>query len=130
MERRVILIVGLPGSGKTHLGRKLAIEKNSVLIDDPSDWDYDVLRHVKNLEPVLVVTDPQLCITKARKTAEDRFMSLGYTVSWIFFDNDPAACLANAKRRPDKKVNEDIKWFSKQYKIPKGVEVLPVWRAN
>ena len=137
MDRKVILIVGLPASGKScaaiNLYKFFASVPGirTILIDDPEDWKTDVLVKIYEEQPELVIlTDPYLCVPKHRDIAETRLGSLGFGVEWIFFDNDPEACLANAKRRPGKRVETDIRWFSKQYKIPKGMEVRPVWKET
>jgi hypothetical protein len=48
---------------------------------------------------------------------------------WIFFANDPEQCKVNDRLRGTDRTG-DINWFSTQYSIPEGANVLPVWKSN
>jgi len=137
---KIILIVGLPASGKTHLGRKLAEEQNLKLIDDPFLLD-DIKPDLN--KNGLVICDPHLCKWYTRKTAELTLKSKYPTTSleWIFFENDRKSCLSNLKIRQSQGDNRNVRMFiyylSTQYElipgkygIPEGSQVIPVWKAN
>lgn len=131
---KVIAIAALPASGKTWYAKELRAlyaEVGSVaVIDDPRKWGTDVEPTLKtNRGNTVIITDPWFCIDRNRTLAEDKFKKLGFTVEWIFFANDPETCDKNdVLRGTDSYL--DIKWFSSQYSIPEGTNVLPVWRAK
>jgi hypothetical protein len=125
---RIIAIVGLPASGKTHYARKLAVELEAVIIDDPKEWNKDIAGKIEDLaNETFILTDPWLCIDRNRVLAEDKFRKLGFPVEWIFFANDPEQCKVNDPLRGTDRAS-DISWFSTQYSIPEGANVLPVWK--
>lgn len=131
---RIIAIAGLPASGKTHYAKELRALYGEVgtvdMIDDPIKWDIDVEPVLKaNSNNTVIITDPWFCVDRNRVLAEDKFRKLGFTVEWIFFENDPEACDRNDVRRGTDRYL-DIKWFSTQYTIPEGANVLPVWKGS
>lgn len=123
-----VCIVGLPGSGKTFLANTMG-EEGCVIIDDivsldqlPCDGD----------AKTVIITDPRFCITEIRMKA-DRFLKGCYTGSsrWIFFSNNPKACLQNVIRRDDgRAVNEFILALAKNYDIPEGAEIVEVFQSS
>lgn len=125
MNKTCLFIVGLPGSGKTYLGSKLAEERQAIFIDDPKRFD--------NVDQNIVVADPNLCREEVRKNAKEIVESFGFSVEWLFFENDPAQCKKNAEARSlagdDRKVNGSILLFSKVYFIPNGEKTIPVYGA-
>lgn len=58
----IILIVGLPGSGKSHLANRINDDNNGkfTIIDDPKD--FKEIEDIINTD--LIITDPQLCFEK------------------------------------------------------------------
>ena len=132
----IILIVGLPGSGKSHLANRINDDNNGkfTIIDDPKD--FKEIEDIINTD--LIITDPQLCFEKNRQNALKRIKSLNpdCKIEWIFFKNDPEKCLVNTRIRdraaiisfkPIKKVESFIKNFSQYYTIPEGSFVVDVW---
>lgn len=125
--KRIIIIVGLPASGKTTYAKHIASQLfGCVLIDDPKSWDA-VQNHVMGSHGLIVLTDPYLCFACNRNVAEERFKDLGFDVEWVFFENNPEQCLRNSRKRETKSVERDIVWFSENYTIPLGVECVPVY---
>ena len=50
-------------------------------------------------------------------------------INWLFFENDPEKCKANARTRNRSNLKEELQnicELSKKYHIPLGVEVKPV----
>ncbi len=126
----LVLVVGLPGSGKTQYAHARASREGLVLVDDPTGLEaLDVLESRSG-----IVTDPHLCCSETRAKAEHTLRKRfpGVVLEWVFFENDPDACFANVGRRQkagDSRMVAGMIWgASKRYQIPEGVLVLPVWR--
>lgn len=100
----IVFIVGLPGSGKTCLGKTL---QGRVLIDDP--------KRVPTLNPNLkyVITDPHLCIPKTFLQVSKLYPRAFY----YLFKNDLHQCWLNTKGRNDGRsiTYEYMQWLSNQY---------------
>lgn len=137
---KVILIAGLPGSGKTYLAETIGEVRDANGV--PDFHVIDDIGHVGLLDSYLglglnaVVTDPNFCKTPTRELAEAWIKSHYPTaeIEWIFFENNPDECRKNVARRvaegDDRKVEGFIKLHSDSYVIPEGHEVRPVYRQN
>ena len=52
-------------------------------------------------------------------------------IRWIFFANDPDACLANARQRSDgRTVEGHVRRLSRLYVIPPGADVRAVYQPS
>ena len=124
---RVILICGLPGSGKTDLAYKLK-KPSSIVIDDIARIEdlRDAL--AKNPDEV-IVTDPAFCNTQVRELATKKL--LGYDIEWIFFENDPVKCKVNVDHRNDGRLVKGlIEALSKTYVIPPSHTPRKIWQPS
>ena len=121
---RITLIVGLPGSGKTHFAKTLIKERGGILVDDPRELD-----ELPVAADHLVITDPYFCFEEICLAAcEILYKKYGEPViDFIFFENDPEQALQNATGR-DRAVTSFIQQCSDAYKIPEGVVAIPVWK--
>lgn len=124
----ILFIVGLPGSGKTELSKKINSQNNNryKIIDDPKSFD----QILPFLDQDLIISDPAFCLEKNRELAIRKITeeNPNVKIDWIFFENDPDQCLINAERRENKKVDSYIKNSTKTYTIPKGSNIIKVWR--
>ncbi len=125
---RLTLIAGLPGSGKTSLLRCMN-EDGAVCIDDIRDLS-DL---PKQRVPWLAISDVNFCRQDVRGAAEieigRRFGPVD--LEWIFFENDPDQCRANAIGRNDgRDVHADIDALSRAYNIPEDAATIPVHGAQ
>lgn len=132
----IILIVGLPGSGKSRLANRINQDNGGkfTIINDPKDFK----KIEDNIHKDLIITDPHLCFEKNRQSALQKIKDLNPNckIEWIYFKNDPEQCLINSNVRnranqisfkPVKKVDGFIKNFSQFYTIPDGAFVVDVW---
>ena len=132
---RIVLIAGLPASGKTHLGNKIALEQNLILIDDPIDL-IEVELIVSNSEKGIVFCDHNFCIPRLRTVATNYLLEKfpDAELEWIFFENDVNQCLSNLYYRQDngddRKVEGLIRGLSSYYSIPCDEKCIPVWRSE
>lgn len=113
---KATLIVGLPGSGKTYLGKTFP-----YFIDDPKDLPNLELKDV-------AIADPNFCISSVRDSAIRYLEGLGFQVECLFFENDPQKCLHNVIIRNDGRVVESTIYnLSKLYHIPNDVKILEIF---
>lgn len=113
--REIILIAGLPGSGKSFLGTQIAHREGYAFLDDASrhldltrGTAEQLLRYAD--QPGLVIADPFLClkngIVNARAILSMAFPSV--PVRLICFENDPTQCRRNVNERADDRVVLDF----------------------
>jgi predicted kinase len=129
--KTLIVIVGLPCSGKTHLAFGL-LEPNGALLDDISKLGLEALKNSIGAEQI-VITDPFLCRESQRKLAEKHLAEIApdYEVRWVFFENAPEKCLKNVAHRKDGRIVEGfIKQLTKDYCIPIGIKPLEIWQQK
>ncbi len=132
MVEKVILIVGMPGSGKTQLGNKLIEEIDDSVFFDSVTNDAEK-EHIKNAcdgYKTVIMSSPYLCIDSARERASAFFKQINKKVKiiWKFFDYNVKACIEN---HPTKK--KLIFEVAEHYTIPprtKKLKVEPYDRAR
>lgn len=127
---RIVLIAGLPGSGKTALARRMAEADPGVLVLDDPRTPEDLHAALEEHPKTLVVCDPLLCRHGALERAEEVLRKSAPTarIERISFENDPKACLANVARRADgRAVASLVGSLSAEYE-PAG-DVRPVFHA-
>lgn len=136
--RKIILLCGLPGSGKSFFGEEIFSyyrhrEESAIFFDDMG-IEYslqDLVEAVNVGYENIIIADVNLCRQEDRKHAIKRMSELApdYMLEWIYFENDPIKCLKNVEYRDDgRKVKEAIREFSKRYVIPEGVEPKKIWQ--
>jgi hypothetical protein len=129
---KVIFIVGLPGSGKTHHARVLQqINKDYVLIDDVSVNKLEMFIKALNGSTDIIATDPWLCDPKSRENAVKMVLKHNplARIHWVFFENDPVKCHKNVDFRNDgRKVGNLIDSLTQVYRFTNGenTEILTI----
>lgn len=137
---RIAALVGLPGSGKSWLGKKLA-KKSDVLgfFDDISVGKENfsnfksALENHLGLTGTLIVSDVYLCDPYYRSLAVKLISELNSEakIEWIYFENAPDKCRKNVIHRSDgRDVEGTINRFSKSYMIPEGVTPREIWQSG
>ena len=140
----VTLLAGLPGSGKTtYLS---GMEKQGWLILDDFKIGTDNLKFRTSpkfqglIEAIrqqrrCVVADIDFCDTNARREAERELRTEAPDLEprWLFFENDPAACALNIRRRNSESLENELGYlrkYSPSYQIPDEATPLPVYRKD
>jgi hypothetical protein len=144
MNKEVVLLAGLPGSGKTTFLCRMCRD-GWLIFDDFKAFaieDCSKFRSSRKLNALLVaiqdgvrcaVADIDFCDTDAREEAEGilRAEIPGLDVRWEFFANDRPACQANIRTRNRPCLGRELdclEKYSYSYTIPEGAVVHPVWR--
>lgn len=100
----IIVLVGLPASGKTTLGKFLSKELNIPYLEDVSTMEY--------LPCTCIVDNPYFCLEAARNKLQRTNRKF---IFW-YFENDPEQCILNDRKRQRKQKSQSlIKYLSKQY---------------
>lgn len=106
---KILLIIGLPGSGKTYLSKTL---KGYVIYDDFISyfWNGKAKKDIKEGKNVCLI-DPRLCIPEIFSQYESLFFDMtGGDVQIVLFENDPEQCIKNKPIR-----EKEIKKYSELY---------------
>lgn len=140
MVRKIVVIMGLPGSGKTHLATTFR-KWNSKTIDDFNvkvqnnpllTWAIIRLSFWINR---LIITDVVAIMSTREKITgilKERFGKC-VDVEFIAFENDPDAAWANVKRRNDgRKISREfIREMSKRYRPENFTDdIRPIYREK
>lgn len=139
------VVVGLPGSGKSHLLAAYPVANPAALVvddyhaaprhDSPAVEDgraYPELVAALRAGRDALVADIAFTDHAARaEFARVLGAEPGVELEWVFFENDLPACLANIARR-DRASRDAEEWaaraFAPGYAVPPGVTPRPVWR--
>ena len=125
---QVIAIIGLPGAGKTTLGKELQEEFGFRFFDDPRKEDRKRVLKALEAGEDLIIADPTLCIPAFFQEFEKAVND--YDVRFIFFEADVDQCRKNVIRCDDDRVEStliSLRRFSKTYKVPEdAVDVRKV----
>lgn len=126
---RAVLLVGLPGSGKTHTAVHEFVPRGFLLVDDPRSPED--IREAMATGQDLVITDPFLTVASIRRLAEK--MLATYEVEYVFFENDVEKAKANVARRDEQESRPQptsVDAFARTYEIPPDVPVRPIWTRD
>jgi hypothetical protein len=138
----LMLVVGLPGSGKSTWCRAVASRTGALLIDDFKSHAPDlVFRNALKLPDLVeaVAADHPCIVADIDFTRADaRTDAAGWLASrfpqieplWVFFANDPERCRANVLADTSRNTQARLRELDARtpaYKIPPNARVLPVW---
>ena len=119
-QSKIIIVVGLPGSGKTYYAKSL----NIPMFDDISD-----LTVLPETSESFVVVDVNCMRASIACKAESILggMYPNHEIEWVYFENDPVKALCNVEYRDDgRRVSNAIKMFSTIYNPPSSA--LTIWQ--
>lgn len=129
---KILALVGLPGSGKSHYINKLENKDSFLISDDPKNQedlpDPFIARNFN-----IVIADCHLCIPRIRDRFINKINKLypEHSLEFVFFDNNPSQCLKNVNYRNDgRKVETTIIQYSKEYIIPENSNIIPVFNTD
>ena len=125
MVQKVILIVGLPGSGKTQLGNRLIEEiENSIFFDSvTNNAEMEQIGNACKKYKTVIMASPYLCVDNARYRTSKFFNNINKKVriTWKFFDYNVSACIQNHPTEKSK-----IFEVAEHYTIPPKAKKLKV----
>lgn len=125
-----IVIVGIPASGKTYLGKYLSKLNKVPFLDDPLGMN-KILKFI-SLNSKGIIADPNLCIGELRKFLKQQvILKYGRSkrIKFLFFENNIDQCLKNDQLRY-KNAKKDIFYFSSIYKIPSQIKPIKVFGSK
>lgn len=142
---KLIMVVGLPGSGKSHLSDKLSAERQCKVFHDvlgrhliPHDSE-GFCSLLRSLQAGQNCVANEICLAhRDKREAFSKLLHMLFEdtvrIEWIFFENDPEQCKANVQAD---KVKTDyrgrlaaIKHYAPAYDIPHDASRVPVFRPN
>jgi predicted kinase len=139
---KVIVIIGLPGSGKTMLTNILKKDIPDCIVYD----DFEIYEAMKDIgKSNMIISDggiiekPNTFLRKIKDLCEER----NCVMEEIYFENDPKSCEINIRKRCKKMSDSEkrkephknpiilipqMEWYSSKYKIPENRKVIPVFK--
>lgn len=124
----VTVIVGLPGSGKTHLAELLRDDETTV-IDDMSRDPSRLERFVEHPTPKLIITDPTHVGPELIRAKMAKWLDQPHSIHIIAFENQPEQCYRNTQMREDSREisHHSIVLMAERYHPELYDEVRPVY---
>lgn len=134
---KVIIIIGLPCSGKTWLADRISLGTIPI-IDDWVCLGRSVLSQysLDELKNGYILTHPFFCIKETLQSEIDcineTFEDMNVLIECIYFENNIQKCLRNLEyriRNGDLRNTElSIRRLAQSYVIPENIIALPIWQ--
>jgi hypothetical protein len=134
---KVIIIIGLPCSGKTWLANQLSLGIIPI-IDDSICLGRDVLsiHTLDELKNGYILTHPFLCVKEILQSEIDwinkTFHGMNVFIECVYFENNIQKCLKNLEHRIRmgdlRNVELSIRRLAQEYIIPENTLTLPIWQ--
>lgn len=124
-----MIIVGLPGSGKTWLAQHEFVTQGFHLLDDVCFLERSRLEEQLQQHTKIVLTDPTLLSQHNRELLSSILTAAGFLRQhWIFFENDWQSCRTNLAARSDSRGHISVDLLSRIYHIPDNSEIRKVFK--
>lgn len=133
---KITVIVGLPGSGKSHYGNSLSFSIGHLFFDDcVTDLEvWEAAEACILAGQDCILADPGFCIDRQKKKLLDKLATLNPNaqIEFIYFANEPDICAENVSTRTDgRAVSKRFAYdLSKWYTVPAGVPTIPCYRKS
>ena len=140
-KKKTIVILGLPGSGKTYLAKKIQRENPEISYSIYDDFQLNqALKNIGKENQIIAdgaIIERPVLINQIKRIADDS----GTELDIIYFENDPDKAYANVERRKDSGeakpyqrfiTPEDVRNYSYLYKgaLPKNAKTVPIWTGD
>jgi hypothetical protein len=138
--KKTIIILGLPGSGKSHLAKK--IQEENPDMDYKIYDDFQFMKASENFgKENQIISDGMLMVLGLSDSTKKDIKDSGSGLEIIYFENDPEKALSNIERRNNfsdvlshqKNISRgELNMMSGRYGsiIPPDAKVLPIWKAD
>jgi AAA+ superfamily predicted ATPase len=144
-KKKTILILGLPGSGKSYLAKKIQMENPNM---DYKIYDDNQIRKAlenSGMENQIISDGPIMfdyrLYTDIPYSTIKKIKDSGAELEIMYFENDPEKAFSNVIRRnksgestPFQRLisKYDILQISDKYKriIPSDAKIIPIWTGN
>jgi predicted kinase len=112
---KIILLIGLPGSGQSTYGKSL-IKENVYFFDE----DLFKINNIPENTKLLIFAHPLFCIKEKLNQFKEKIFC---EIEEVYFENNPEQCLKNTKNRDGKPCYSSINYLTKQYVIPNNAYI-------
>ena len=139
--KKLTLLVGSPGAGKSTLGKKMvSTGSETIFLDDLSMLvknnpckfieEHAVMHNASHV----IISDVNFCFVKIRETAIKQLeLYFQLKVNVLYFENNLEKCLNNIKQRALMGDIRDVqglaKLISKEYVIPEDVIPITIYQS-
>jgi hypothetical protein len=117
---KVVLLIGLPGSGKSTYGKSL-IKENVYFFDE----DLFKINNIPENAEIVIFAHPLFCIKEKLNQFKEK---ISCEIEEIYFENDPDQCLTNTENRDGKPCYSSINYLTNQYAIPNNANIKKVYK--
>ena len=139
-KKKTIIILGLPGSGKSYLAKKIQEENPNMDYKIYDDYEFRKAAENFGIENQ-IISDAMIMFSGLTDSRKKEIEDAGAELEIIYFENDPEKAFSNVIRRNKSGESEqhqklisklEVLDMSNRYKdtIPTDAKVIPIWTGN